>query len=134
MPYFKITEVSNETEAIELLQKASLEQIKNIAVVENNNGQDLHLSDVAPGKFRYSLLKYSADQIILTIETETPSIVQIDIAYSPYWKASLDQSPTEIFPINLILTGIYIPTGTHTLELYYSPPYSIRAIFKEGFR
>lgn len=35
------------------------------------------------------------------------------------WKAKLDGKSVETFPANYLLTGVFVPTGEHMLEIYY---------------
>jgi uncharacterized membrane protein YfhO len=46
--------------------------------------------------------------------------------YYKGWKATVDGKNTEIVPVNHILRGVYLTTGTHKVEFIFDPlPFKI---------
>jgi uncharacterized membrane protein YfhO len=40
---------------------------------------------------------------------------------APDWTAAIDGVPTQIFPTDLALRGVYVPWGEHTIAFDYQP-------------
>jgi uncharacterized membrane protein YfhO len=41
--------------------------------------------------------------------------------YYPGWKATVDGTPVSVYPVNLALTGIIVPAGSHEIRLFFQP-------------
>jgi uncharacterized membrane protein YfhO len=41
--------------------------------------------------------------------------------YYPGWNAWIDDTPTKLFPTDLLFRGVYVPAGEHLVELRYQP-------------
>ncbi len=65
------------------------------------------------------LLETSADR--LKYQANGPGLLVLGEVYAPDWTATLDGEPTAIFPTDVALRGVYMPWGTHTIELTYQP-------------
>ena len=64
-------------------------------------------------------LETSADR--LEFEATGPGLLVLSEVYAPDWVATLDGEPTTIFPTDVALRGVFVPWGTHTIELMYQP-------------
>jgi hypothetical protein len=40
----------------------------------------------------------------------------------PGWRARIDGEPTSIVRANYILRAVYVPAGTHVVEVWFEPP------------
>lgn len=124
-PYAEYQIVSTDKEATNAMMSASREELDKFAVLVSGDLPEILFEEVSSSNFEYQILKYSADRIIVDIKTDTPKIVQINIAYSPYWRAYNGQTRIDIFPVNQLFIGIYVPEGSSTIILKYEPPYSV---------
>jgi hypothetical protein len=61
------------------------------------------------------------DHLVVEARLERPGFVVIADTYYPGWTASIDGAPTTIFPADLLFRAVYVPAGTHTVELRYQP-------------
>ncbi len=43
-------------------------------------------------------------------------------SYSPYWEARVDGKPQPVLPVDHAFQGVYLPAGTHVVELAYRAP------------
>lgn len=65
---------------------------------------------------RVAVVKYSENEIVLETEIESDAfLVLSEIYYGPGWRASIDESETQIFRTNHVLRGVNIPPGKHTV-------------------
>ncbi|MCH7960571.1 MAG: YfhO family protein [Candidatus Hydrogenedentes bacterium] len=42
-------------------------------------------------------------------------------AYYPGWKATVDENPAEVFPVDGAFRGVFVPQGTRTVTIFYDP-------------
>ncbi len=70
---------------------------------------------------KISVISYSANKIILRVETDCEAILSTGEVYYPGWKAKIDGVETRIHKINVAFRSVYIPKGNHKVEIYYSP-------------
>jgi len=67
---------------------------------------------------------FHQNQIKGTIEVAKPSVIFYSIPFDDGWKAKVDNVKTDLWEVNLGLTGLYVKEGKHTIELIYEPPLS----------
>jgi len=71
---------------------------------------------------------YQANKITYTSTSHTDQIALFSEIYYPHgWKAYVDDTEYEIFPVNYVLRGLVIPEGKHTIVFTFEP-----AIIKKG--
>ena len=92
--------------------------------------KDLKDSAPSPGSLLNSNVEMTQSHINdLSFHTITPrpSILVVSQTYYPGWKASVDGTDVEVFPVNIALTGIALPSGAHEVRFEFRP-----ASFKIG--
>ena len=67
-------------------------------------------------------LEYRPEHLVLDVDAQTPSALVVNDLYSPGWSAVVDQRPAPVYPTNVAVRGIPIPTGRHHVELTYRAP------------
>jgi len=60
--------------------------------------------------------------ISLKVTTQAPGLLVLSEIFAPGWTARVNEQESFIIRTDYILRGIYLPAGTHTVELYYWPP------------
>jgi hypothetical protein len=55
-------------------------------------------------------------------ESEGPSLLVVQDAYWPGWRASIDGQPAEILSADFLVRAVRWPAGRHQLEMTYDPP------------
>lgn len=88
------------------------------ALIES--GPSLPLSPTAP-RGTVAVQVYQAEQIILTVETATNSLLVLGEKYHTGWRATVDGRPTTIVPANHILRGVYLTPGRHQVVFAFDP-------------
>ena len=126
--FHEVINVSDDNQAMEIIGTSTLEQLKSRAVVTLATLAPNQIVKLLPGPSAASIAEYSADNIGLSISVENDQILMLNLAFSPYWEAYVNQQRVEIFPANGILMGVYLPQGTYNLSLRYQPPYAITNI------
>ena len=65
--------------------------------------------------------EWQSTRVVVQAETQAPAILVLSDAYYPGWKAFMDGSPTELFPVDYAFRGVSVPPGPHTIEYRYDP-------------
>ncbi len=66
--------------------------------------------------------KFTPNHIKLTVTTPSPQILVLMQNYFPYWQATIDGKPAEIFLTNRTLLSTFISKGQHLVEFRFSLP------------
>jgi Bacterial membrane protein YfhO len=78
----------------------------------------------APGQAANNFVKITGtgvnDVSIRAAASET-SVLVVSQTYYPGWKAIVDGKTTEVFPVNMTLTGVAVEPGTHDIRLVFDP-------------
>jgi hypothetical protein len=69
---------------------------------------------------------YSGNTIKVTASAPTNSLLVLGEKYYKWWYATVDGKRAEIYPVDHILRGVYLPAGNHTVEFVFDPlPFKI---------
>jgi hypothetical protein len=61
------------------------------------------------------------NEIKLRATTPSAAVLILSQTHYPGWKADVDGKRTEVFPINIALTGIQVPAGLHEIRFHFLP-------------
>ena len=64
---------------------------------------------------------YAGERIAVTANAPQNAVLVLGEKYYRGWKATVDGKPTEIYPVNHILRGVYLAQGTHKVEFVFDP-------------
>jgi hypothetical protein len=67
------------------------------------------------------IVRYGEDSMELNATLSAPGIVVVSEMYARGWRAEVDGHSVDILPTDLILRGIPVPAGEHTIHLRYAP-------------
>jgi hypothetical protein len=69
---------------------------------------------------------YEGERIGVSARVPQNALLVLGEKYYKGWKATVDGMPTEIYPVDHILRGVYLPPGDHKVEFVFDPlPYKI---------
>ena len=90
---------------------------KKIVILEENP----HLNQ-SPGYFKEALIElYSPNKIVVSIETNNPSILVLSEVWYPGWKAYDNGEEVKIYRANHIFRAIPLEKGAHQIEMVMAP-------------
>lgn len=70
------------------------------------------------------LVRYTEEEVELTVTTSRPALLYAAETWHPSWTAELDGEPARIYRANLAMRAVFIEPGTHRLVMRYeSAPY-----------
>jgi hypothetical protein len=68
-----------------------------------------------------SVASYEANKVTLQVNALTNALLVMGDKYFEGWRATVDGKQTAIVPVNLVLRGVYLPQGDHTVEFVFDP-------------
>ena len=68
-----------------------------------------------------TLSSREGEYIFRVVGLKHDAVLALSETYYPGWKAFIDTSETDIFPVNVKHTGIVIPPGDHTIKFIFAP-------------
>ncbi len=74
------------------------------------------------------ILRYEPERVTVEVETAREAVLVLGDLFHPFWTATLDGNPVEIFPALYIFRGVLIPPGRHTVEFHCRVPYQSASI------
>jgi hypothetical protein len=75
----------------------------------------------AAGVARAEVTDSGDAHLTLAVETDAPRLLLIRDSAYPGWEAAIDGAPTPVYRADLILRGVVIPAGSHSVTLRYAP-------------
>ncbi len=74
------------------------------------------------------IVHYGARQVELQVQTSRPGLAILTDVYYPGWRAEVNGQPANIYRVNGLLRGVWLPEGEHQVVFSYWP-----ASFQIGF-
>jgi Bacterial membrane protein YfhO len=117
-----VVQVNDPRQTLSVLQNPSFDPRK-VAIVESpppfpmadpDKAQPLPLQDV-------TVTTYEGERIVATAKAPQNALMVLGEKYYRGWKAAVDGKRTEIYPVDHILRGVYLPPGSHTVEFVFDP-------------
>ncbi len=90
-------------------------QPEEVAVVED--GPQLN----GTGQGRIEVGRYSPNEVILTVQTDTTALLVLSDVHYPGWHAELDDAPVPLYRADANFRGVLIPSGEHRVRMYFLP-------------
>ena len=116
----------NNNQLLDVLSKADVKYLKNNLLIEKEFSQNLENYDLKNNSGEITVIRYSPDKIVLSVDLDGPIILVVSNNYSPYWKCKVDGKETEIFPAYHTFWGVLLEgSGTKEVVFEYCPPYQI---------
>ncbi len=68
------------------------------------------------------VVRDDVDEVELETVAPAPSVLVLNGAWYPGWEATVDEAPAAVFPANLVLRGVAVPSGAHRVVFRYTQP------------
>jgi hypothetical protein len=113
--------VPDRNERVALLQNPAFNPEK-MAIVEVTPPVQLVPPGMAGGtQDSVATKEYSNERIGLEAKVTGNALLVLSEKYYKGWSARIDGKPTDIYPVNHVLRGVYLPPGKHTIEFVFDP-------------
>jgi hypothetical protein len=103
-------------QAVELVAAGDFDPA-NTAVVEGLAS----FSSTATSGDGATILSYAPERVVVESNSAEPALLVLSDSDDPGWQALLDGAPTPIYRTNVLLRGVALPAGRHTVEFIYRP-------------
>ncbi|HEY84076.1 MAG TPA: YfhO family protein [Chloroflexi bacterium] len=84
-----------------------------------DDGQRLAVSGQLPAVAR--VIESQPGLLVVDADTSAEGMLVLSNIHYPGWQAKLDGQPVEIYRVNDIFQGVYVPSGQHQLVLSFEP-------------
>ncbi|MBJ6727037.1 YfhO family protein [Geomesophilobacter sediminis] len=79
-----------------------------------------------PDPGRAQVTRYEGDRIDVDADAAVNAMLVLGEKYYRGWRATVDGKPSEIYPVDYVLRGIYLPAGKHKVSFVFDPvPFKI---------
>ncbi len=79
-------------------------------------------ADAGAGSDTIGPLVSDPERLRLTVDLTAPAVVVVNEAMAPGWTATVDGSPIELLTANVVMRGVAVPAGVHTIDMQFDPP------------
>jgi len=69
-----------------------------------------------------TLTRDAPERVTVTVDTSREAVLVLTDLFHPFWTATLDGAPTEIFPALYLFRGVRIPPGRHEVDFQCRVP------------
>jgi hypothetical protein len=69
-----------------------------------------------------AITRYEPERLEIEAESAGESVLVLSDLFHPFWRASVDGQPSEIFPVFSVLRGVRLPPGRHTVGFTCAVP------------
>ena len=70
---------------------------------------------------KVEMLAYAPERVVLQTRNADRVLLVLSDTFFPGWVATVDGQPTPIYPTNILLRGVMLPPGQHTVIFDYAP-------------
>ena len=104
--------------------------LRKTAIIENMNKESISFSNERRIS-QISLLKNKPNEKIYTIESNKPGFVVFSEMFYPGWVAEINGKKSDIYRVDFILRGLFIPKGNNKIKFYFKPsPIKYGSVFQ----
>ncbi|KAB2856425.1 MAG: YfhO family protein, partial [Anaerolineae bacterium] len=113
---YQVREVSNNGEARQLVSDLSL-PVREVVVLKDNPGP----LPENPGNTVVTLQTLDPEKIRIQTQGDTSGVLTLALPYDTGWKVKVDGKEADLLEAYGGLGAVYMPAGTHQIELVYRP-------------
>ena len=74
-----------------------------------------------PGEGEVAIETYRPSEVILKTQADVPKLLFLSDVYDGGWRASIDGKPAELYRANFDFRAVAVPSGSHTIRMWYAP-------------
>ncbi len=122
-----VSQIFNSQQALTIMQNPAFDP-KVLALVETPAPvQMANMEQGTPFSTQAATVSsYGNERIVVTAHATQNALLVLGEKYYKGWKATVDGTVTEIYPVNHVLRGVYLQPGDHTVTFIFDPlPFKI---------
>lgn len=70
-------------------------------------------------------VRYSPRDIVLRCDQDGAGVLLLNDRYDPNWNVRVDGKPEKLLRCNYFMRGVYLESGSHTVEFRFQPPFRL---------
>tara|TARA_A200000113_G_scaffold103968_1_gene93426 strand:+ start:1737 stop:4157 length:2421 start_codon:yes stop_codon:yes gene_type:complete len=94
--------------------------LRKTAIIENKKNDSIRYSNERRIS-QIELLKNKPNEKIYNIKSNKPGFVVFSEMFYPGWKAEINNREVELYKVNFILRGLFVPKGDNKIKFYFEP-------------
>ncbi|MBE2271088.1 MAG: YfhO family protein [Anaerolinea sp.] len=114
------TDEGTET-ALDLMRDPAFDSRREITLAGAGTNMETSLYDVFYSERSVDFHRYTAERVVIVVETELDGYLFLSDAYYPGWRATLDGASVPIYRADVMFRAVFVPAGTHEVVFTYSP-------------
>lgn len=103
-------------------RQAALEAIKT-ADPSHNAVVEAPARQLTPAAANLRIANYEGDSYAIQTDAPADFLLKLAVPYESGWRASIDGSSTQVFPVDEALQGVFVPAGKHQVQFWFESPY-----------
>jgi hypothetical protein len=113
---------TNDAANLKTLADLDFDPAKTVLVSTPQTGLPMIATNQGFGSVAYQ--SYAPKHIVLSAQTDTPSVLLLNDKYDAQWQVQVDGKPAELLRCNFLMRGVYLPTpGKHTVDFSFRLPH-----------
>ena len=123
-PAQKVVSLSEEEKEALYLDVNAYDILHTSYITDGGNDCDFSNTSVQVSNIQLWNNRASAD-----VQADGETFINMSQTYYPGWNAYIDGVKTELYEVNGIIQGAFVPAGTHTVEFRYQPAVFYAGVF-----
>jgi hypothetical protein len=121
VPLQGIEVIAGTSAQLARLRESSFDPERSVIFPEPPVGLRAATSQPGPLDARIEVGEKRINGYELRTQSNAPAVIVVSQMYYPGWKAMVDGAATQVYPVNVALTGIIVPAGAHDVRLFFQP-------------
>jgi hypothetical protein len=113
--------MTNNDATLQTLASQNFDPEKTVLVSTSLPGAPMDPANENSGTVDYK--SYAPKTIVLAAQADKPSVLLLNDKFDPGWQVSVDEKPATLLRCNFIMRGVFLPSGSHTVEFQFSAPH-----------
>jgi len=119
--YSQWQSVSNSLAALDRIASPTFDSAQTV-LITGNAPAPAPTNSVAQDAGTVDFESYAPKQIQLKANAATPAILLLNDRFDPNWKVFVDGRRETLLKCNYLMRGVYLTSGSHTVEFRFAPP------------
>lgn len=79
------------------------------------------------------ITSYRPTEVVIHTTAEMPKLLFVSDVYDAGWRATVDGKPVELYRANFAFRAVSVPSGSHTIRMWYMPQRVVMGFWIAGF-
>jgi len=108
-------------EQLARLKQPSFDPERSVIFAETPAGIPVPAAQAGEPRTRVEVVNKQMNEYRLRVESSAPAGIVVSQMYYPGWRATIDGVEIPVYPVDVALTGLIVPSGSHDVRLFFQP-------------